>query len=132
MKLVLDTNVYLAAYLTRGLSAEVLEYAATQHEIYASWEVINEFLNKLVKKFHVPKELAQSVQKSLLGAVIICDAPSKTKDRCRDKMDAHVIDLVAAVQPKYLITGDKDLLVLKTLSKTRIVTPRAFFEKEHK
>jgi putative PIN family toxin of toxin-antitoxin system len=41
---------------------------------------------------------------------------------CRDKKDNFLLSLAKDAKADYLITGDKDLLVLKTFENTQIVT----------
>ncbi|MBV6442783.1 MAG: putative toxin-antitoxin system toxin component, PIN family [Haliscomenobacteraceae bacterium CHB4] len=47
---------------------------------------------------------------------------------CRDTDDNNVLQLTESVQADYLITGDKDLLVLNIYQGTRIVAPAQFLE----
>ena len=45
---------------------------------------------------------------------------------CRDKKDNFLLSLAIDSQANYLITGDKDLLVLEIFGKTRIITMKEF------
>ncbi|HPF58578.1 MAG: putative toxin-antitoxin system toxin component, PIN family [Candidatus Competibacteraceae bacterium] len=45
---------------------------------------------------------------------------------CRDPDDDHVLAAALVINADYLVTGDKDLLVLGQHQKTHIVTARAF------
>lgn len=47
---------------------------------------------------------------------------------CRDPNDDHVIATALAVKADFIVTGDKDLLVLGRHANFRIVTPRAFLD----
>ena len=48
----------------------------------------------------------------------------------RDIKDNIFLQLVLVSKVKYLITGDKDLLVLKKVKSTKIITTEKFFELE--
>ncbi len=50
-------------------------------------------------------------------------------DVCRDKDDNHVLQLAGFMKADFIITGDKDLLVLNRYQSTSIVTPRAFYDR---
>lgn len=50
-------------------------------------------------------------------------------DKCRDKEDNFLLSLAKDGKADYLITGDKDLLVLKKFEKTRIASLTSFREK---
>ncbi len=44
----------------------------------------------------------------------------------RDPKDNFLLDIIDSSNPDYLITGDKDLLVLNPFKNTRILTPADF------
>jgi predicted nucleic acid-binding protein len=46
---------------------------------------------------------------------------------CRDKDDDEILALSQSIRADYIITGDKDLLVLKSFNSTLIVLPREFW-----
>ena len=45
---------------------------------------------------------------------------------CRDSDDDHVLDCLIAAEADYLVTGDADLLALKTFRGKPILKPRDF------
>ena len=44
----------------------------------------------------------------------------------RDPSDAHVLGLAVVGQAECLVTGDKDLLVLKRFKQCQVISPREF------
>ena len=48
---------------------------------------------------------------------------------CRDQKDNFLLSLSKDSQANYLITGDKDLLDLKTLENTKIITMSDYLKK---
>lgn len=54
MKIVIDTNVILAGFITRGASSELVEHCLTQHIFTLSSFVLGEVEDKLLNKFHFP------------------------------------------------------------------------------
>jgi len=56
--------------------------------------------------------------------------PPRKVHICHDQKDNQVLDLCLAGRADYLITGDKDLLVLKKFKVTRIVNPDIFLKKK--
>jgi len=50
------------------------------------------------------------------------------KEACRDIDDVKILGLSEIAKPDYIITGDKDLLVLKKFHSVPIITPREFWE----
>jgi uncharacterized protein len=61
--------------------------------------------------------------------LIVIQTTSKIID-CRDLDDNKFLELAIDAKAKFLITGDKDLLSLKSLKKYQplIITPRDFME----
>jgi len=49
--------------------------------------------------------------------------------QCRDPKDNFLLELAVDGKADYLITGDNDLLVLKTVNETKIVKIEDFFRK---
>lgn len=54
MIIVFDTNVILAAFLTHGASAEVVEHGITEHQVFVSALILDEVEDKLRNKFRFP------------------------------------------------------------------------------
>lgn len=52
---------------------------------------------------------------------IIIEVKSKT-DKCRDPKDNFLLNLAIDSKADYLVTGDNDLLEIKFIEKTRILT----------
>lgn len=48
---------------------------------------------------------------------------------CRDPKDNFLLDLAKDGKANFLLTGDKDLLLLEKIEKTKILTITEFFEK---
>ena len=68
--------------------------------------------------FSLIEEIAESVYPEKSGI--------KVAGICRDKDDDNIIAGAKAAGVDYIITGDKDLLILLEYKGIKIVTPRAF------
>lgn len=127
MRLVIDTNVLLAAILAPGLCRELLRKRCHAHEFFCSPALLEEFAEKLRNKFaldpdKVPlfvayRERLQMVEPSPMPAPV-----------CRDADDDLVLATALAANAEVILTGDKDLLVLKRHETVRILSPRQFVE----
>ena len=60
----------------------------------------------------------------------IIDVKSKV-DTCRDKEDNFLLALAKDGKADYLITGDKDLLVIESFGKTKITNVTDFLKIHH-
>lgn len=130
MRVLFDTNVLLAAFLTEGLCWKLLVKAnRKEFSLFTSPYILNEFEDKLYKKFASTKdevheainlvmEIAQSVDHKEKGIHV--------KGICRDKKDDDILASAIASEANYLITGDSDLLALKKYKGIKILSPREF------
>ncbi len=50
-------------------------------------------------------------------------------ERCRDAKDNFILALARHSKADYLLTGDKDLLELKTFEGTKIIQPTEYMKK---
>lgn len=127
MRVVLDTNVIIAAFAARGLCAEVFEICLSDHTVILSEHIISETYEKLIKKIRLPENTAQSIIDYMRDTAEIVTPTVVEESVCRDKDDVKIIGTALKGKAKFIITGDDDLLVLKSYKGIRIVTPREFW-----
>lgn len=127
MKVVLDTNVIVAAFAARGLCAEILEVCLENHSIVISEHIVSEVKKNLVKKIRLPKKIARSIADYLRDVPEIVKPEPIDIPACRDKNDVAIIGTALQGNAEIIITGDDDLLILKTYQKVKIMTPRGFW-----
>lgn len=126
MRIVLDTNVLIAALIARGVCAELLEHCVLSHTIVTSDFILCELRSNLIGKF---KYMAQDADEAvaLFGSQMEMVVPTQLSATvCRDPDDDRVIGTALAGQADCIVTGDSDLLVLKRYEDISIVAPTAF------
>jgi len=128
MKIILDTNVIIAAFATHGLCHSVFELCIDRFEIYLSKKIIEEIERNLKKKLELPKKIIEDISIYLKENTIIVEVENIPKGACRDPEDDFILGLIDKIKADYLITGDEDLLTIKTYRKTKITTLRQFWE----
>lgn len=126
MRVVLDSNVLIAAFATRGLCESLLEVCFSDHELFVSEHLLSEVQRNLTMKIKLPTGIIQDIISLLRdrGALIIPDLVNE--DACRDADDLPILGLAQAASADCIVTGDKDLLVLGRFGKIPIYSPRAF------
>lgn len=132
MKVVLDTNVLIAAFIARGTCHELLEYCVHEHELVASDFILDETRKALVKKFHFSAQEATEVVALLHTRMTIVTPEPLPAPVCRDQDDDAIIGTALAGACKCIVTGDKDLLVLKRHRDIDIISPERFWRHEAK
>ncbi|MGO8703762.1 MAG: putative toxin-antitoxin system toxin component, PIN family [Candidatus Brocadiia bacterium] len=132
MRILLDTNVLIAAFIAHGTCSELLEHCAVNHTVIISPFILSEFRRNLVRKFGFTAREAESAAR-LLESRFEQITPGAPRLRiCRDPDDDQVISAALAGACDCIVTGDKDLLVLKNVRGVCIITPSQFWENERK
>lgn len=131
MKVVLDTNVIIAAFAARGLCADVFEVCLADHQILISSYILDEVHEKLLSKLKLTAERASEMQTFLGSFTTVVTPVEVAADVCRDKDDLPVIGTALAAAAPILVSGDKDLLSLGTVQGISILSPRQFWEMLH-
>ena len=128
MKVILDTNVLIAAFATQGLCHSVFEACIDQHEILISEQILGELVLNMERKLKVPSSVVGDTVQFLRDHSSLHKVGKLSKRISRDASDDHVLSLADGAKADYIITGDQDLLILKKYGKIPIILPRAFWE----
>ena len=132
MRVVLDSNVIIAAFATRGICDLIFEYCLSKHKIIASEFILREINANLEKKLKLPKKNVKEIISFLKSNCEIYAPPKLEVQVSRDIDDNQILSLADFSSADFIITGDKDLLVLKSFNNIPILTPRNFAEKMKK
>lgn len=131
LKAVIDTNVIISA---------VIGKSATSVNIYNSFvdnlfspvfsptlqkEIFNVIKRPHIRKYFQPKEIKKF--KELLKVDTILVTPTEKIKVCRDIKDNIILETALEAKADFIVSGDKDLLVLKSFRGIPIITPREFF-----
>lgn len=131
MKLVLDTNIYLAALLANGLCYDLTECVfdlKNGYEIFISSEIFLELYNKIAsKKEIVSSQAVDRLEYRIRTAANLVRPTEKIRNGSRDKNDNKILECAVAAKADLIITMDKDLLKLKNFRTFGIIHPRSFF-----
>ena len=132
MKILLDTNVLISSFITHGVCSELFEYCLTEHTICISEWIIDEFYEKLTKKFKFPKPKVEQVINFIRKNTLILKSIPLSSPVCRDSDDDNVLASALNGNVDCIISGDDDLLVLDSFHGIKIISPSNFwkFEKQ--
>ncbi len=128
MKIVLDTNVIIAAFATRGLCAEIFEICLADHEIIVSEHIMLEVERNLIKKLHLPVNAVQDIMGYIRNNSEMVEPGTLEESICKDKEDVKIIGTAVKGNARFIITGDDDLLSLKKYQGVEMFTPREFWD----
>ena len=132
MRVILDANVIIAAAASRGLCEAILELCLENHHIILCEGILREIEEKLRTKIKVPAPVIAEYLALLRKNAQMLEPEPVQKSECRDPDDLMILGLVEPGIADVVITGDKDLLVIKKFKKALILTPRSFWESNKK
>ena len=124
-RIVLDTNNLISGiFFERGNEARVLdETLAGRAKLLASLETLQEFQETVSRpKFQLSALEVLAVFQLTVSSCEIVLAPQRAKVKCRDPHDQKFLDCGVAGRADFLVTGDRDLLILRQVGRTKIVT----------
>jgi uncharacterized protein len=129
VKVVLDSNVLVAAFGFGGICREIVDVCIGSRQVVCSEQILGEIHRHLRQKFNHTDAMADERVFFLREVAQIVSPVAVASDACRDPDDLLVLGTVLAGQADYLVTGDKDLLDLAEFSGSPILSPRQFWER---
>jgi putative PIN family toxin of toxin-antitoxin system len=129
-RIVLDTNLWISFLITKDLSKLDNRIFTGETILIFSQELLHEFITVVSR----PKFKKYFSQEEIIEILDIIDQQAifveVTRDikKCRDEKDNFLLSLAVDGNADFLITGDQDLLELKSIEKTQIVTINQYLE----
>lgn len=128
MRVIIDSNVAIAAVASHGLCEVLVELCLEQHQIILCEGIMGEIERKLRTKIKVPAPVIAEYLRVLCSNAEMLEPDKIPQAVCRDGDDLMILGLVSSGRVDMVVTGNKDLLVLGAYKSAQIVTPRAFWE----
>lgn len=130
MKIVIDTNVLISGVFFGGYPRKIISsIVGKKFNACATVEIINEY-EETVQEMIERKQghLDRTILAPLINVLEIIEPVSVIK-ASRDPDDDKFIGCAKDAHALYIVSGDKDLLVLEKYENTQIVTAKEFCEK---
>ncbi len=127
---VCDSNVYISAIVFGGIPRNVVMLGEhKQIQLLVSPGLVSEVERVLARKFEWEQRRVRRICQPLWEAARLVK-PATGVSVCRDPKDNHLLALAMDGEARYLITGDRDLLVLSPFHAIQIVMPARFLDKK--
>lgn len=125
---VLDTNVIVSGVLFGGDPAQILLRAAQgDFDFLISDAILEELTGVLQRpKFKLPTGFVEQLRAELAHSTRLIVTHSRLKAVETDPDDNRILECALDGKADYIVTGDSDLLQMKTFRKIHIVTPPTF------
>ncbi len=130
MKVVLDTNIFISAFVIPGDKAEeaYLHMLRGTFALYTSVAILSETAQKLREKFDWPESHTIRFLKNVAKAGHVI----KTQPRLHvlaDEPDNRILECAVDARADFIVTGDKHLLSLRNYQGTAIIKLSEFLQK---
>lgn len=129
-KIILDTNLWISFLISKKFNQIDKQIENKGIQLIFSKELLEEFIDVIsrpkLKKYFLKKDIEKIFEYfDQFGELVIVKSDIKI---CRDIKDNFLLNLSVDSKADYLITGDKDLLILEKIKNTKILTFSEFIE----
>jgi hypothetical protein len=131
LKIIIDTNLWISFLITKSYKRIDDLIIDKKIRIVFSEELLSEFI-EVIQRPELAKYFTKNDLEELLELFDFYGDFIKVKSRikqCRDPKDNFLLSLAVDGKADYLLTGDKDLLEIKEIGKTKILTITEFLKK---
>lgn len=138
MKVVFDTNVFIAAALAGEFSENLFQLATdNQIELLTSEEILSELRKKLFSKFEKTEKDVDFFIARIIKVAQIIEVKEKLDIISRDPEDNKILECAVSGNADIIVTADQDLIKLKEFRSIAIFHPKTlaytfprYFKKE--
>jgi uncharacterized protein len=130
VRLLLDTNVLVAALVARGACSDLLEHCVRDHVVISSRPLLDELGDVLTRKFRQSAVDVRGAVRLFEQTFTLVVPDALEQSTCRDPDDDVVLATARAGKCDAIVTGDEDLLVLDPFHGIRVLPPSGFWKWE--
>ena len=130
MKIVIDSNIFISSFFWGGNPSEVFERVINGFdELFITNEIINEIISVMIgNKFTVNNNEVDDYIEIIKKYSKNVDSKNETIILSRDQDDNKILQCAYDGNVDYIITGDKDLLVLSEFESIKILNPSDYLK----
>jgi putative PIN family toxin of toxin-antitoxin system len=130
VRLLLDTNVLVAALVARGVCSDLLKHCVRHHVVISSRPLLDELRDVLTRKFRQRSIDVRAAVRLFEDTFALVAPEALEPATCRDPDDDVVLATALAGESAAIVSGDQDLLILDPFRGIRVLAPAAFWKWE--
>ncbi len=125
MRIVFDTNIFIAAALKGGFSEDILKMASSNIvTLVCSEEILHELYQKLVDRFEWKTKDATFFIESIKEISEVVEIKEKLLVITRDPEDNKILECAVSGKADLIVSSDQDLITLKNYQGIGIIHPK--------
>jgi putative PIN family toxin of toxin-antitoxin system len=129
IRIVLDTNILISAIVFGGKPRQILNMLAENSvTVVIAEELLTELRRKIISKFPDFSTDLAAIEKLLKRDAVVVKLGTVHVNVSRDPDDDKFIEVALIAKCDYIVSGDKDLLVIGQFKKIKIISPSYFLK----
>jgi putative PIN family toxin of toxin-antitoxin system len=130
MKIVADTNIFISSFFFGGNPRKVIERVINGDDrLFICKEILHEMASVMARsKFNVGTEYITRFIRSIEDIAHYIAIAGTVQHVCRDSEDNKILECALLSNADYIITGDRDLLILKEFRGIKILTASEYLK----
>ena len=128
MRIIIDTNIWISYLISKRMKALDAFFERTDYVLLFSQSLLDELIEVTqrtkFKKYFNQDDIYKVLKMLELKSELINVSSEITI--CRDEKDNYLLSLAVDGKADFLITGDDDLLIIRKINHTEIVSYKEF------
>ncbi len=129
MIVVLDSGIWISAFQFGGTPQAALDSVFSEHTIAICDEIVAEVRAILVRKFSWKDEEVLYILREYTSDGLHVEVTGAVDGVCRDPKDDMVFECAVKAKAEIILSGDNDLLSVKTYRSIEVLTARQYLDR---
>jgi putative PIN family toxin of toxin-antitoxin system len=126
---VLDSGIWISAFQFGGTPQAALDLVFSDHTVAICDQIVSEVRATLVRKFSWKDEEVLAILMEYISDGTHVEVTGTLLGVCRDPKDDMVFECAVKAHAEIILSGDKDLLCVKTYNEIQVLTARQFLDR---
>ena len=129
MIVVLDSGIWISAFQFGGTPQAALDLVFSDHTVAICDQIVSEVRATLVRKFSWKDEEVRAVLTEYISDGTHVAVTGTLQGVCRDPKDDMVFECAVKAHAEIILSGDNDLLSVKTYNGIQVLTARQYLDR---